>query len=374
MLDWKLKEEKKVKAILLCDLNINTLSKTFLNWDIDKKINFLNLSLTKFKILIDREFKNNIQEIKGIFVAPEYYFAKSNTVGDVRQYSYEERKDIEKEIAKLSAAYAYKDILIIPGTISWKKNTPPPENNNNQNFNNFSCSTLLTKQPISKNDYILDKRARGIYKNLEKKYEEHSKKTCEWGSLLGNEIITNSQSAQNFGSFDKDVPLNNPLSKKAQLKKTNLVELSISKNTANFYLAGERVHKYHKSSDFQEVLNPNNNVYIPGIEHPLLEIGGIIFGIEICLDHACEVLKKNIANNIGAIMNPIYSSIQDKGGVDIHLILSAAVQNKYSQAHKNGYLIHSSSNFWSRTYKKGNNELDITKLNSPPLTAVKLEI
>jgi len=112
------------------------------------------------------------------------------------------------------------------------------------------------------------------------------------------------------------------------LRKTNP---SLAWNAVYFYLDGEKVEQYSKHSDYQESIYSQENVLV--INHngrSILTIKGLTIGIEICLDHACDVLKNYITEK-NIVERP-----------DIHLILSACVQPKGTygklRVHSSSYL------------------------------------
>lgn len=55
---------------------------------------------------------------KNIFVAPEYLFKDFSKVGDEKYYSHEEKKKFKNQLLKLSKD---SDLILIPGSICWKK-------------------------------------------------------------------------------------------------------------------------------------------------------------------------------------------------------------------------------------------------------------
>jgi hypothetical protein len=72
------------------------------------------------------------------------------------------------------------------------------------------------------------------------------------------------------------------------------------RNAAYLFLAGRRMAKYDKQTDFSEALNnsPDDMMFIPGTENECPVIGGHRYGVEICYDHCNGVLKKRAPANL----------------------------------------------------------------------------
>lgn len=77
------------------------------------------LTLLKEKIDIEHpELNSANQEIIGMMVMPENFFANSSKKGQTRQYSEEQAREIEVKLAALSARFP--EILLIT-SIAWQK-------------------------------------------------------------------------------------------------------------------------------------------------------------------------------------------------------------------------------------------------------------
>jgi len=118
-------------------------------------------------------------------------------------------------------------------------------------------------------------------------------------------------------------------------------------NSANFYFLGKCVHQYAKQTDWMENQDAKMpNVAVTGSAVPIVNIGGLSIGVEICFDHANGILRQHIQNNQAKsiyLLNP--ADHMQRELVDVHLILSAYTHNQSIYfCHKNGgYLMHSSS-------------------------------
>lgn len=325
--------------IILADITCDTLSKDLYTLDIKTKIKFLQSCLEKLHAYLTKNgnyaFK---QEFVAIITAPEYFFAKDHQ--SERQYDEHEARSIEKSLAQLSAHY--KKILIIPGTIAWKKNVLPKKENKYQE-NSSAYQTLYSAEKMNEKDYLDDKRSRGINKNKDD-YLKYTKKSGDHSLLSIKEALFSYGKKNRGGHTQNDFETK---IKSLSQDENKLKSILLSRNTLYMYLDGTRLHKYHKRSDYQEVLNNvTKNVFIQGDRKPIATISGIRIGMEICLDHNIGTLKQVIDKHQGFLLE------EDKDPVDLHLILSAFVASKpeHYTAKQNGYIIHSSSSFSYRQY------------------------
>jgi predicted amidohydrolase len=288
------------------------------------------------------------QKIRGIVVAPEYFFSRGVSMQDgARQYSEDEARDIQARLSTMSVKFP--EILIIPGTVAWQKNALPKPENPAKTHGSIEKNEVYAEKKMNQQDYFFDKKRRGVFeKHNDPSYYKYLYKSGDSGLLKSRQVIIASEVAKNIGhTGEANVPSNDPRYKlQTMLATQNLDYLLLSRNTVYFYLNGERRYKYNKRSDYQEVIDQGPNVFIQGLKEPIVRIEGITFGIEICLDHACNVLGKFITQNQQVNSTNAATEIY-KHPVDVHLILSDSVQNQprfYCMERGRGYLIHSSTN------------------------------
>jgi hypothetical protein len=103
------------------------------------------------------------------------------------------------------------------------------------------------------------------------------------------------------------------------------------RNVAYMFLAGRRIAKYDKQTDYSEALNNSANemMFIPGTENECPVVGGRRYGLEICLDHDTGVLKRrNLAD------------------LQFHVVMSDSVTTNTGQMAMapGGYFLHASTN------------------------------
>jgi hypothetical protein len=351
------------QKIVLLNVQVNTHDPKFFTCHPRQKLQMLGNALASLNSDIQTNHQNTApQKIRGILVAPEYFFAPSMKPHEVRQYPESTARYIERELVKFSQQYPH--ILIIPGTIAWHKKLfnrlERPTHEEYETYGN-KCTKLNATMKKSPAEYIADKRSRGVFTDdippqiIESKFFKYLGKQHDRRQLMhSRELILRIMSPKK-DHFTRSNPASDPHTKYFTLagsKSTPYPDVYVSRNTALFYLGGKRVYKYHKSSDFNEVKDPGLNVFIHGNTKPIIQIEGITFGIEICFDHGFdytqrgklkEFIQDSFNNNI-FMANPNLE--RDGKPVDIHLILSASVQNydkNFCMNRDGGYLIHSSA-------------------------------
>jgi hypothetical protein len=237
---------------------------------------------------------------QSIFLAPEYFFSNQRHAND-RFYS----KDVKQFIvSRLSAlAKRYPKILIIPGTVLWKKSAyregpiakgfgigfgPSPKNQSRAN-------KTLARLATARANFQTDDNLPGW---------SHSGKFGRDDSDIGNE--------QNF------------YMPKYYLDNAKALNTQIAQNVAYIY-KGDVVLKYHKAGNFKEVEGEADNiVFAPGVISGKFKVGAVSYGIEVCRDHCMEVLKQGGGSvNIQVIVSSYIPNISDgmvmsNGGVLVH--------------------------------------------------------
>lgn len=215
-----------------------------------------------------RHLPANNRKLRGIFVAPEYYFAKQAAGGhhqlsEERYLSDEEQHDVTASLTCLSRLYP--DLLIIPGTMAWKK-------------------------PLS--DAI-------DINHVEEGDDEES--TQYLIKTLGDIASGNS-------NISVDVEPQYLLQQCHSIKST----AARACHSVFAYLNGEQVYECHKQDDFED----SNNTLVSDLAgSPVFEVDGLRFGVEIFLDHAYGVLKKPV--DIHIILS---SCVKRQGGQGKYVI------------------------------------------------------
>lgn len=243
-----------------------------------------------------------------VFLGPEYLFVKSPTA---RVLTMGEADRIELQIKELS-----KGMLLIPGTVVWKK----PLDRANDQYDEGSVRGVKAGQRRQEESYTktrLEKatEAVDIGRAMELKIAKKNATISVTGDRINKEFDGKSEALKTLGA------------------------VAVVRNTAYGYHDGKRVLKYHKRGDYTEVLSLDKDggehpVFIPGAANGYFEVtvGSVPVpcGIEICGDH-----------NTGYLSN---SDLSKKPL--LHFITSAAVQNaeKHYNVIDGGYVIHASAN------------------------------
>ncbi len=251
--------------------------------------------------------------IKWIFIGPEYLFTTDRQEGDDTTRALEPGKvsEITKELVKLSTAH--KGMLLIPGSVIYQHGVAAQIGGSNE-----------VVESVTKYEKSLDPTAvKGMPQSLRK---------------------------QLLKPFDES---SSPEAKLKKLTETPQDITHVVKNRVYVLLNGNVVARYGKKADKHEVMGPKSALFIPGQDSGTATIEGVKFGIEICYDHQMGVLR----------------AISNDTKVDIHIVVSAFVENKVSnmQLRPKGYFLHASSDpaYTAVFYKPGKTGLaeQVTKDN-----------
>jgi hypothetical protein len=262
--------------------------------------------------------EDNARLVWNIFVAPEYSFANplrhgNHEPGDVRHLSEGSKVSIEAWLKNLSIRHP--KTLIFPGSIAWKK--PLVRN----------LETYLNNKEATRD--VVDKAA-FTTRFLEKGQSRQQKSTASirghaaefMKGRLGDVVSGDIRKFKAF-FFDSDgkwwfettgcgrpyegkLWTENPklatmVTHAAPSNQQKLNELGggtvthMARNTSLIYLNGRKRAKYHKAQDYHEVVDTKGDtVYVPGQSVPTFKVGGLTYGVEICLDHAFASLRTRL--------------------------------------------------------------------------------
>ncbi len=333
------------------------------------------------------------QRIKGIFVAPEYYFARENA-GQVQRYgSLNDRclTETGKEFIVqhlLTVSKTYPQVLLIPGTVAWKKSlNRTPEQEFKRNPETYQRTTIAKTQ--TRQDSVFNAirtnfnngGARGGYLATELlrskiRRELNPKTGLASPGDVGMQIHTLFDQSENdlklelqarFGTSDG-------MYKRVPTHQENVDALfdgtatHVMKNTAFVFLNGKIRFKYNKKNDFHEALSDaGQTIFCPGYKSGFATVEGIDIGLEICLDHAARALAN--------------TPLPPSGTPVFHIITSASVGVTHAVVRENGYLIHASSDtdeamVSQRTSTGWNNATPVqrTSVGGDPLDLYKIKV
>jgi hypothetical protein len=307
------------------------------------RLKWISDALTEFEMSW-KTIRGN-QPIKGILIAPEYFFAareagKNDDTGtalNTRCLNEAEKDTIVNELLKLSKKYP--KVLLFPGTIAWMKDLVRPvgadQKKDDKNKRTGPAKTHATREAgvLAKLTASTARTGARVPTELLLRKLKHK--------LSGREVnknvyrVAQSTDVQNMVTYylrDPSFPdrLKADFGSEAGLylsvtdnsAKIALLGLgsvnSIMKNTAYVMLGGKIKFKYNKMNDFHEAVGDAQTIFLPGIKAGWVDIEGIEIGMEICLDHACDQL-----------VNSILASPPTSGKYPhLHVIMSACVPGK----------------------------------------------
>lgn len=332
---------------------VETSGEVFTAATMDARIIELGHALTHFDTLVAAANLPHSQLIKGIFLAPEYFLAHQyadyidttliSPQRIERTISIGDRDRCVQQIRTLSAAHP--NVLIIPGSIAWKKTFTRQAGEDMARDPRTQERTAVPKVAPG------DRRTRAVghlnhFINLDAKYAR-IKSDSEWikdrtrpgidkARYKGRWHVPSNEAKRDMASGNTDIVLRD--GKGGTVTKTlpAVVEYYM-RNTAYVYFNNEIIYKYHKRGDFFEAINTYEQVFIPSRKEPITDISvtatkQMKFGFEICLDHNIEMLKTFIRKD-------------GLGEPDFHIICSAAVKNNTANMcmRDGGFLLHASS-------------------------------
>ncbi|NYZ14273.1 hypothetical protein HL658_17085 [Azospirillum sp. RWY-5-1] len=293
------------------------------------------------------------QKIRGIFVAPEYFlshrfgdhFNPTNNTVIERTISYDEKEAFVQTLRGVSRDNP--GVLLIPGTIAWKKTF---ERQDSQNFKRDPRTHQRTLVP---KDSLTDRRVRlgnelDYFINLDgghqfmrqarERFEDRSRPVTGGGtsSTVGMHVPSVA-AKRDLVSGKTTVLVTDPSTGTLRGIVAPQPVPYYMRNTAYVFLDNEVLYKYHKKGDFFESINTTDHVFVPSMKSPVVPIAvdntnNLRFGFEICLDH-----------NIGMLGG--FISKQALNTPHVHVVCSAAVQNNTAKMHTvdGGFFIHASS-------------------------------
>ncbi|GGF47213.1 hypothetical protein GCM10007301_03250 [Azorhizobium oxalatiphilum] len=285
-----------------------------------QRISDLERALTAFRSHVNRQKLPSAQKIKGIFVAPEYYLAQVNAMSVSnsrvveRTISVPDRNSAVGRIAQISKTFP--EILIIPGTIAWKKT-----------FARAEDDYKLTDRRKRALDHM------GYFFDLDSQQELPGMRA---GTLSHKGVdLFRPSATDRTHMIAGSTEINTTVGKKTFHHRGKV--LYYMRNTAYVFLDGQNVYSYHKSGDYYESVNTSETVFIPSRKPPVKvlpvrEAQEMSFGFEICLDHNIGMLQRHLKE-------------QGIPAPDFHIISSATVTNDTNKMcmRNGGYVLHASS-------------------------------
>lgn len=235
---------------------------------------------------------------QAVFLAPEYFFSNQREIND-RFFDHTVKRYILQELKNL--AHGYPNLLLVPGTLLWKKEAVGDEP---------SRDDINQRVPVSTNRKLkAHTRIYNAYMSFGSRVDKG------WG---------------HSGTAD--------VSSTEYLIHADICRPQIAQNVAYIFL-GDQHFKYHKIGNYEEVMGETGNiVFAPGNIAGRFSVGGVKYGLEICMDHAQGVLEKSTGGDVHVqLLVSSYVASTDAGKAAVLLHSSTEKHQKYSdQLHATG--------------------------------------
>jgi hypothetical protein len=201
---------------------------------------------------------------QAVFLAPEYFFSNQRHMQH-RFFSHDVKRTI---ISRLHAlARKYEHLLIIPGTVLWTKDL-------------FDTTGIRwgTNQPIKA-------------LNTQRQKKAVARITTASGTYGTETNVAGWSHTRDIQTADR----------------------KLAQNVAYICL-GDKILKYHKVGNYEEVKGEVDDLlFVPGSIVGRFNVGGVKYGIEVCMDHAQGVF---------------HTSVPTEGTVHVQIIVSSHVSAK----------------------------------------------
>lgn len=313
---------------------------------------------------------------KALFVVPEYYITQvhggewegtAQKGGFVpRSISEEEKERVLQQFLKLSRQFP--EILIIPGTVAWKKplDRSPQASISKKRHKLKKVSrrakarrSLKRFQDKTSVPMFLPSRVNPHLKAvLKERYtDEEDRENKRGNTSLMAKIAKEEKLAPNSfyaaPMYSEKVDLLSEDSDSDSDLEDEVAEYMM-RNTAYVLLAGKVALKYNKQGDFHEAIGEKRTVFIPGVRAGWATIRDIHLGLEVCFDHNLATLQKDLPPKIQP---------------DIHVVTSDSVDNDENSfcVRENGYFIHASTDSTGTCVKQRTSGgfVDVSPLSQP---------
>jgi hypothetical protein len=328
---------------------------------INKKISHLYQALTKFGRRIDwlnarfgANFIPGNQHVRGIFVAPEYYFTQAgagggltptNTTFGSRSLSEADKDRAVRSLKMMSAKFP--GILIVPGTIAWRKPLARPLNKQISSKTGYAKQFSRSYKAIESLK-LAQQTGLGTQRNLMYATSFNPGYIMEYFNLNG---IYNSPQNQNLAYNDPNFlnwlqeryphVFSSMPTEQQKAWKIHLGQVQyMMRNTAYILINGQVIFKYNKRGDWHEAIaTRGDTTFVPGGMAGRFMYSGYPFTIEICLDH---------------FLGASFRDAPAPPGNYFHIVTSASVLNNVGNMNviEGGYFIHASSDISQTTVGK----------------------
>jgi hypothetical protein len=321
-----------------------------------EKIGFLRECLTRMDERVRLTANEKGDNCFGIFVAPEYFFARADggEWDGIDQFRSRPVSEFTKDyiLGQLRHASAdHPNILFFPGTIAWKKSLDrDPQERKRDPVTRLRTGPVKTDDRRMKNaQRLLQQGLRGdpmqghVYGNTQLRAAAAALLLLA-GQPVTPQAISNAisntvirgQLIQLFG-LPQDCYDIHPGMLTDYAQTVTRTATHMMRNTS-YALLGGNVHlKYNKRGDFHEAIGERGStVFQPGQRPGVLGINGygrnFTVAVEVCLDHAAGYLANDVRGGLAA--------------PDFYVLTSAETSNNLANVpvRANGYFLHACSN------------------------------
>lgn len=209
-----------------------------------------------------------------VFLAPEYFFSNQQHAQD-RFFSQDVKRYV---LAKLAAmGKKYPKLVIVPGTVLWTKNAYEKQVNrfiapsNKPTIGNRGQTTTLVPN---------QKRINSAKNRINQNHQQ-------FPVVAFNRGDWSHSGPKNGQEGTMNVQLD-------YLDNADTLQTRIAQNVAYICL-GKQILKYHKVGNYKEVNGEQGTiVFEPGALRGQFKIGDVRYALEVCMDHALDVINSNI--------------------------------------------------------------------------------
>lgn len=217
-----------------------------------------------------------------LFVAPEYYFAASDTAHAIPQ------DEKERVVAWLGALSARLPTLVLcPGTIAWKK---PMVRSGAYRFHrgtNIPKESSRTRKFVQRTRAAVEDQSALVSHTVGLDLARYPSLINEREGLISDHL----KRARQRGAAEQQMYKN---------LSTEPDRCFIARNTAYGFYNGREIARYHKRGDHTEVFASESDggyvIYEPGGgpegAGDRFNVEGVRFGVEVCLDHQLGYLSQ----------------------------------------------------------------------------------
>jgi hypothetical protein len=193
---------------------------------------------------------------QSVFVAPEYFFSNRRRMND-RFFSHDVKRYIIETLRTL--AKKYPKMLIIPGTVLWTKDL----------YTERVVDTFFGPLRPGQTQYETQVRPVAPQQRMDKVVARRTTARDTYGTTTSTKDWDYTKDAQT-------------------------AERKLAQNVAYICL-GDTMLKYHKVGNYKEVAGEADDlVFVPGSIVGRFAVGGVKYGLEVCMDHALGVVNKSV--------------------------------------------------------------------------------